>query len=636
MKNKYIILAIAAVALLAVSCIKDFDQDNPNNSQRDITSLNDCQYLLTATYNALYNQDIWSFEESENSSDMAHPGSQRFGTITDQTIAAYYFKNYSNSASGIQKRYSALYIGVYRANQVIEALDSLIEDGITTEESDDWAFKMAQARTLRGMFHFFLHSLFNQGDVVMFDHVPSDIESLTVPLSASADVIAFFRSDFEWAIENWPTGIEKIDGELTMPVAQTLLGTSYLYEGEWEKCKELLTDVIDNDAYSLIRSDNMQDLFGTSCEFNNESIFEINYEDGIHTELGTAVNNTVNSIYLLSRTDFSYPAWLVVAYQNEVINTKDPRNIVLDRDGIFQYKTRHANGYPLYDINSSTQPHDPSLIPVTLDPDLARYRTLSMRAGATSMIAMDDDFPYYVDQGYTSNCYSIGTVGIGYSRKYLNWDIYESESDMINGKSNSGRNVQVLRLAGVYLMYAEANIELDNIPEALKYLNRIRDRWGLQLLGRSTESGVEYNTTTNDFDNIEYTQETLRKRLQDYERPLELSQEGFSTRLIDLRRWGIAKERYDDLASRDYVLTRFGYDGSGYDTTGEPEVTKSAMILEVDETISAQVLADSGDIFNDFVEASKNYTENNDYWPIPLAEIQNNPSLEENGVEIHY
>ncbi|MFR9524089.1 MAG: RagB/SusD family nutrient uptake outer membrane protein [Rikenellaceae bacterium] len=587
---KLYILLLAAVA--TTSCEDLLNQENPNESSVETYwgSLSDTEIVLNSVYNALYNHGVMSIEEMTLCSDMGYPGLYRNGNPTDETLASFYQHTYTKSTGDIEDKWSALYTGIFRANQVIEGLNTLIENESTTM-NDEWYEQMGQARFFRGLFHFYLHSVFNNGEIIIFDAIPQTNTDYYKSVSDADVVQAFFRDDLIYAYEHLPAnyGTTK-DYRVARGAAATVLGTTYLYSEEFDQALIYLTDVITNSDYGYELETDMDNMFTTAGEFNCESIFEINYQSGIHPEL-TAWDESspTNRLGYTSTTQsFTLPCWIVDAYQTEEMNVDDDRNKIsyTDEDGIIR---------------------DDSV------------RTLSLRGSAMVAVVQDDNTSYYLEP-ITSEVVSVSnTKSVGYYRKYSNWDIIDDESDMPDGQRKSGKNVTVNRLAEVYLMYAECMLRKDtpNITEALKYMNLIRDRWALQLLG--TPGQNPSFSADKYYNGVTYTAETLFTQLQDYDRPLELSAEGHALRFIDLRRWGAnyAKERYTKLSQQTYKLvervvpsgtTRWGtwVQLGAYD----PDVDK----YEYNELV-------------DYTAAAANYTDTYAYWPIPLTEEQNNYNL---------
>lgn len=128
-----------------------------------------------------------------------------------------------------------------------------------------------------------------------------------------------------------------------------------------------------------------------------------------------------------------------------------------------------------------------------------------------------------------SNLESQGTKGVygangnkgpgGYLwRKYLDAD--ELNRGPVSSGGMSDLNEPVMRLAEIYLIDAEANIEMQggNLERAREDINTIRRRVYMPEINAMTQN-------------------ELRKALR-YERTVELADEGF--RWFDIRRWGIA------------------------------------------------------------------------------------------------
>lgn len=180
-------------------------------------------------------------------------------------------------------------------------------------------------------------------------------------------------------------------------------------------------------------------------------------------------------------------------------------------------------------------------------------------------------------------------------------DDYYDDSDII-----------LMRLADVFLMYAEAKIELGDIDESvLNAINRVRARaYGVGV--NETESYPAVVTTD---------QEDLRNILR-VERRMELAFEG--KRYKDLIRWRIA----------DKVLNRPNYGMLDPAELKEKVVGNGGwffpIVPEIDEDGSADFsqLASMGlikQLTNRRFDAAKQYL-----WPIPTKEVLTNPNLNQN------
>ncbi len=135
-----------------------------------------------------------------------------------------------------------------------------------------------------------------------------------------------------------------------------------------------------------------------------------------------------------------------------------------------------------------------------------------------------------------------------YIKKLVDWNMSVGSS----GASYKNYPWPEIRLADLYLMYAEAKNEADGPgPEIYEYLNRIRERAGLKT--------VQYSWTNySQYPNKYITQDGLREIIHQ-ERLIELAFEG--KRFWDLRRW---KEATQELNNPITGWNVYGTDNETY------------------------------------------------------------------------
>ncbi len=574
MKRIILILTIGLLSLVACENADFLEEKNPNLIATDNywKNLDETNATLNATYSVMLNHNVLSLQEEAWRADMGWPGWGRPNPSNEQG-RTFYYKTYTDSGNAIENKWNALYQGVFRANQVIEGLNSL--EGTVNEE--EWGLQMAQARFFRGLFHFYLHNSFNYGNVIIRDAVPVTREDFNKGVSPSSEVIAFFREDLEYAYDNLPAGYEgnSDQGRVTAGVAATILGTSYLHEGEYAQAIPLFNDVIENPdyGYKLVAP---EVLFTIDGEFNDESIFEIGYNTKHRPELGHWDELSQTTRLAQFFRSVGAPSWILYKYKTEPMDPLDDRNYYID--------------------------------PV----DGRQLRNVPLRASQMVTLLEDEQTVYYVNGTVPEKMLkSIDGWGFGHFKKYSNHDHLESEDDNPEGSWNSGKNAVVNRLGDVYLMRAECKIKTGDITGALADINTIRARWGLVLLGPALDGDHTYDSNT-------YTEESLMNHLMYVEKPLETSNEGYSIRWSDLRRWGIIKENFDRLAgevyhSIDYQYTKFD---------GEKAWSNTSLQLGPDPGTAKHVIDYEYDL------TSENYIpELHDYLPIPLSEITTNSSI---------
>jgi hypothetical protein len=138
-------------------------------------------------------------------------------------------------------------------------------------------------------------------------------------------------------------------------------------------------------------------------------------------------------------------------------------------------------------------------------------------------------------------------------------------------------NMIAMRYADILLLYAEANIELNNLPEAVKYINMVRQRPSVMM------------------PTIEQVGETIGKSI--------------ATNKAELTNF-LRKERYRELA---FEWGHMYNDMVRWD------------ILDIEST-SFWIANRDGFKNPALTSFSKNYYK----WPIPQAEIVKNPNLIQN------
>ena len=562
------------------SCTDNYlEEVNPNAISADIywSNLNESEENLTSVYAAMLNHFVMDIDIEAWRSDISHPKDRRnpYGKALP-----WYRQTFTNTNAEISKRWDAQYQVIWRANQVITGLNGMSDD---LKSQERWTEQMAQARFFRGLVHFYLHSTYNEGNIIIRDFIPVTDADFSIPVSSSEEVIEFFREDLLYAYENLPSQFEN-KTRVTAGTAATILGTSYLYtasEGntaDYTTAKQYLYDVMNGDyGYQLLTGNDIELLFTHAGDYNSESIFELNYADSQQTEetqwdeesffnrwarYSAPTGTFQGSAYIIPA------AWITYAYSTESMNTQDPRN---------------------YD-------------------DEGNLNNIPLRAAQMMAVVNDEHSEYYLSP--TANkVFGFGNTQFSIFKKHTNHDVVASEADIAATAWKSGKNVIVNRLADVYLMYAECLIMGDgNIEGGIEYINYIRDRWGLQLLDANASL----------VDGTPYTIDTLMDHLMFIERPLELAVEGYATRSIDLRRWGVAAQRFQELSELDFNLVGYQYTNADGDLAW-----RNKSLLQ--PGLSPDPEDNSITISNEYDDAAANYNEAlHAYFPLPLSEVLNN------------
>ncbi|WP_343329622.1 RagB/SusD family nutrient uptake outer membrane protein [Polaribacter staleyi] len=552
MKNTLLkrIVPLLVLVFLFQACSKELDQLNPNalTTGSFWKTKGDLNAGLNATYAALRDENILGILSEPTRTDIATPRNFRQNT----TGTPLYDQTFDLTTNEVQNKWDACYLGIFRANQVLDAYEKLKSTYTGVEGVAAGLRLEAEARALRGYYYYVLHSSYNKGSLPLFTTVPVSFDDFQKKFSTSEEIKTFFRADLQYGLDNLPADYNDWRtvagsgnlGRITAGACEALIAKSYMNDNDFSTAEVYLKNVIDNYNYSLV--DDLSKCLTGIEEFNSESIFEVNYS--LANLLGLEEQNLAQKISsrLHNSNDHVMSSWLTLAFSKEKPDPSDPANYV-DRN--------------IYD------PANGNLASVELNV----LRKYSLRTASTISIVDDPDSPMYgvssAEFGIDPDAAPHSKVNTSIWKKFTSWNVPnggKGELEDLETRGKSELNIPVIRLAEIYLLYAECMIESSNLSEALVYINRIRKRSHLYLLGKETEAGAEFVGQATYLDDIDLddsngeeqvTLENLTNHLRFVEKPLELCLEG--QRTVDLRRWGVWKERL-------VYLSQFEYDAWNY------------------------------------------------------------------------
>ncbi|UXP30985.1 RagB/SusD family nutrient uptake outer membrane protein [Reichenbachiella agarivorans] len=573
MKKKLLYILMIPVFMFTTSCNEDefLTQVNPNSITTDVywETSDDFEKGLYTVYGALQFPSISGAQFTNNwvMGDLA-------GAESWMKTFEFVTLNFNDASEHVKNKWNELYVGIFRANQVIE----YIQDAEIS--SSEKALIVAQARFLRAFFYFELaHSY---GGAVIHTVVPVTDEDFQKAFDSidkvTTDVII---PDLEFAKANLE-GVEWTGDDLgraTWGAATALMGKVYLYNKDWVNAADEFKKIIDSGIYSL--TPDFMDNFTDENEFNSESIFEVAYSAvaGDTGANGNNIDTTPNEIGSEANTIDAKVGQLNSGGYNEVLGS-----------------------YYLHELLYNDE----------IDPTkgINNGFTQSQRMYA-SVLTKDGDGSYFSVP--VTELKGFGFAQTAYVKKYTNWYQY----DLINTTNpRSGINIRHIRYSDVLLMYAEAILNAQGdaaAAEALTYIDRIRARAGVVTLqdylnnNANTFPAMHVSKVVNGAYNlVAPTADNLLTHIMMVERPIELCFEGH--RWKDLTRWGIVKEvltarRADEL----WLLANWD------------AIMNTAPFYFVDEAQKVRT---------DYAVCAASYTPSaHDYLPIPTDERQINSAL---------
>ncbi|WP_367914797.1 RagB/SusD family nutrient uptake outer membrane protein [Leadbetterella sp. DM7] len=249
---------------------------------------------------------------------------------------------------------------------------------------------------------------------------------------------------------------------------------------------------------------------------------------------------------------------------------------------------------PLYDAENPFVNRDPRL-------DLYCVRPHSRLLGIqfephSSFTRVNNYWP--VINGQSSSPSQVANTDATNAYRSFSGYLWRKHSDIADYALNSvsgvsDMNCGIFRFAELLLIYAEAKIEANAIDASVyDAINQIRKRAGMPDL----KSGLN--------------QAEMRTALR-YERKVELADDGL--RWYDIRRWGIAQDVMNGVLYLNRAATPW----------------KKAVLVKIDENYTP--VYNSTEALKYFNTQQVVYKTNKDeYWPIPLAEINANKNLTQN------
>ncbi|KXX71202.1 RagB/SusD family nutrient uptake outer membrane protein [Flammeovirga sp. SJP92] len=537
-----IFVGLALSASLS-SCTDYFDVQNVNTITEDSfwQDESDAFKGLMATYSGLQGHGVTGGTSAVNTpvrSDTGRPNNWNAGAQSLQKLS------FNDNTAVVKDKWADLYTAILRANQVIEKVPGIEMDEETKE------LYIAEARFIRGVCYYWLYSTYNHGQVILHTSVPASKEDFAKPVSAKEDVLALILEDLKHAQGILPDKWDDNNlGRATWGAATGFLGHVYINEHEYELARVEYKQLIDrSDLYQLTPEISWN--FDAEHEFNSESIFEVVFSATQKPGSGAAGNpdgptGSEGTTRARTLAPGGAGGWRVVM--------------------------------PSYWMTMQLK-EDP------MDPADGRNegRIYSLRCEAS--IALGDDGTMFYQQEVDKAGFNNGEAS--YLRKFQN---HQNENDGLGDVYSSGINERIIRLADIYLLYAECILQLNGdgaVNEAVTLINLIRGRSGVLQL-----------------DPVDYTAQSLMEHIMWDERPKELMFEGHDTRWVDLRRWGKVKEQYERLSKLEFILAE-----------------KVLRYAEADD--------DEALILQEYGEGAAAYTPlAHDYFPIPVDEALTNPNI---------
>lgn len=502
MKSKHISILLFP---LLVSCNDWLREDGPmtNKVEDFFTSAQTAVQVVNAAYAPL----MWEYQGTYYSefffgdilSDDALKGGQNISDMAD----SYDLENFKAIANNemVLQFYRAQYQGIARANLALAQIPLMDNDETLTEDLE--ARLIAEVSYLRAYYYFRLVRLY--GGVPISEEPVYSVSGWKVPRSTVDDVYIRIVEDLKSAEAGLPqkSAYPAEDlGRATKGAAQAMLMKVYMYWADHHrvnsgsKAAEYYAEAKkwgdtfmrdQSSEYSLCPD--YADNFTLVGENGNESVFEIQYMADSMSDYGEGngfTRGTFTTILTRSRSSaFASTGW--------------------------------GFNHPTQNLYDEFEEGDP-------------------RLGACILTPADDQISTPADEIY------LGNRHLGVKRTIMENGDYVVLDD--SHHSRSPINSIQIRLADVFLMYAEVSLRTGDSATAKTYLEMVRSRarGSQNILPAFPAYKVPDYRSAYSLRQLSDTQEDLELAIR-HERRVELAME--SHRWYDLCRWGIVKEVMD-------------------------------------------------------------------------------------------
>lgn len=523
-KINYILYSI--LLLTAMGCSKSFLEKNPQGELigGQLDTQEGVDGFLTGAYSLLNGNVNGTFGNygaapsqwllGEVTSDNAHKGSDN-GDQPNMNLLERHSPTSTND--NLENVWVRCFEGILRCNNTLKFL-SIVQAGDKKFPEARAIEIQAEARVLRAHYYFFLARIFK--------NVPLITETTTtVAVDNTPDIYPAIVNDLKFGVDNLGMVTSKDPvTRVNKVVAQAYLGKVYLYQKKYLDALPLLKAVIA--ARPQLETLPYTDNFDITKENGPESIFAVQHSVGAdgtggdNGNVGDILNFPYGNGLPITCCGFFQPS---IDLANAFKVNPDGLPYLLERD----YRAQpYKSDFGLSDAEKKVYELDKTLrIDPRMDYTMGRrgvpFHDWGVMQGDSWIREPSNGGPF-----------------VAYKNVI---DASQVSSGTGPGNTNvTGLNVNIIRLADVYLMAAECEVEAGSIPNALILVNQVRAR--AAKLPAKQVGGVNvavYQVSPYlSFPGQDYARNAVRM-----ERRLELALEGH--RFYDLVRWGIAKRTLD-------------------------------------------------------------------------------------------
>ena len=577
--KRYITIIVLSICL--TGCKDFFDISNPQtlSPENFPATLEQVDLLLTSSYAGSHSIGLYAFYWFPMGVYLYDHTSDLYGSYDERAFSQ---DNYSSIDSRyLTTTYTDLCKWAKLSTAALEAIDKYSSDAPQSELAE-LNYMRGQALFNRAVAYWHAQIFFElNADALGFpiiDRVINDVEELKLSRATVKDTWLFMLHDFEEAVEllkGYNDSHRANEWAAKGMLAKAYMQSLYLFPENRTKVQALLEDIIQNSGKRLVDYEVYADMFfgNPANEHNSESLYEITFTtdpnqngpwEGYTTGNGQAmvyapwyVNLDIR--FRAGREDKIDP----LTQENDIMlcskSSEWGNNFIHDRNiARFGFSHFHGDTVPRWTFNPSYDFNAPRSIdnfPYQLADATYRADALALKndpARVDPRLKLFTGQPYvdeFIDANGRATWYDKSTemnnrhdILAWQHRKYTN-----TRGTEIQLNESSNANIYIVRLADIYLLYAELMAD-QNAAVALEYVNKVHRRaYGFSPDASCPFDYTSLNDRTKTFDSTDHLANDVIK----YERWAELFAEG--QWWFDIRRYRIGQAEADY-----YVETRHG------------------------------------------------------------------------------
>ncbi len=459
MKNKIIsrLLTLICAVVVFASCAKKLEEYNPSGLTANtvFTKAVGFETLVDAAYS--YNRYWYGKEEGYSLSELGTDiWTNASGDVYPQLST--YNNLQGNNTTALDLEWNSFYAAVNLCNTGIANVS-----GVSDYTAAQKTTREAELRFLRAFYYW--HIVETWGGVSFSTKASDGV----ITTATKAPVDTFYNqifADLQFAITNLPATTSDY-GRATIPVAKAFLARAYLTRGMNAQAIAMSNDVIKNYGYSLLPL--YSDLWDMGKLKNKEVIWAVDYSTNL------AYNDLATTSFPTGHTRGSNNGHLMFLMVYDQVNTG-----ILLRD--------IPNGRPF-------NRYMPTLALLNMFDDTndsrynASFQTTWLANKAATGFAIGDTAVTTPKTTYTAaqiaarkyTVYDISKVyaanGVPIQRKFcVSLKKFKDSTRTSIAEAQSARDAFVIRLAEMYLIAAEAEVNAGKLDSAAYYVNIIRTR----------------------------------------------------------------------------------------------------------------------------------------------------------------